>query len=78
VHGIVQQCGGAVSVVSAPGHGTRMIVYLPAAAAPLDDEPDTEPPRRTPRYRAAVLLVEDQPALRRALADGLRELGYVV
>jgi len=79
VHGIVQQCGGAISVVSAPGRGTEMRVYLPAAEPLAADDPDTEPPPLlAPEPGGHVLLVEDQAALRRALADGLHELGYLV
>jgi nitrogen-specific signal transduction histidine kinase/CheY-like chemotaxis protein len=79
VHGIVHELGGAVSVVTAPGRGTTMIVYLPASDAPAVAAIDAAVPAAAAAPASGrVLLVEDQAALRRALADGLRELGYDV
>jgi len=78
VHGIVLECGGAVSVVTAPARGTTMIVYLPAAPPAVVEDAINVPVATHVGEGGRVLLVEDQAALRRALADGLRELGYDV
>jgi PAS domain S-box-containing protein len=77
VYGIVQQSGGAVDVESEPGRGTTLRIFLPRTHQPLPDAgPDAE--LAVPRGRATILLVEDEPAVRRLLATGLRGHGYTV
>src|SRR5690606_18835143 len=77
VYGIVQQSGGAVDVESEPGRGTTLRIFLPRTHQPL---PDSGPHAEVvvPRGRATVLLVEDDPSVRRLLATGLRGHGYTV
>jgi two-component system cell cycle sensor histidine kinase/response regulator CckA len=79
VYGIVKQSGGQVTVVSQPGHGTTFEVYLPAAAATSM--------RRSPSGilgggrlggHESVLLVEDEPSVRRILKKILVGAGYLV
>jgi PAS domain S-box-containing protein len=78
VHGIVTQSGGHVSILSAPGEGTTICILLPAVGDPLD-EPDgkhsAQPARGTGER---VLLVEDEPVVRRLVASLLERLGYAV
>jgi PAS domain S-box-containing protein len=69
VYGIVDQAGGWIDLDTAVGVGTTFQVMLPAAA------PDAEPPHGE---RATLLLVEDEPALRRLVATMLEEQGYRV
>jgi two-component system, cell cycle sensor histidine kinase and response regulator CckA len=72
VYGIVEQAGGKVTVDSEVGRGTTFRVYLPAAEA----EPATaeEPAVSSP----TVLVVEDEPAVRRLVCMVLEEEGYRV
>src|SRR5439155_13457741 len=78
VYGIVQQSGGSVWVYSEPGMGTTFKIYLPAllegaepeAAAPIIAERDAG--------SATVLLVEDEPAVRRVAQQILILAGYKV
>jgi PAS domain S-box-containing protein len=76
-YGIVQQSGGSISFESAPGRGTTFRVVLPAARSGAAAGAGTA--------RAAVgdgtetvLLVEDEPALRRLLRRMLEGRGYRV
>ncbi len=78
VYGFVQQSGGQVDVLSAPGEGTTMHLYLPrhhgaaVAGASL-------PPLPLPSGGGqTVLLIDDEEMLRVMLADVLEEAGYRV
>ncbi len=68
VHGFAYQSGGAVALQSAPGVGTTVTLYLPAAqgAAPaagaLPSSRDASMPRGL-----SVLLVEDEPEVLRVV-----------
>jgi PAS domain S-box-containing protein len=78
VYGFVKQSGGHVQLYSELGHGTTVRMYLPRAQ---DGE-------RTLSSRAAVtaasfpgrgehiLVVEDDPRVRRVTMERLKELGY--
>jgi CheY-like chemotaxis protein len=76
VFGIVKQSGGHVDVYSEVGVGTTFKVYLPAVAAA--EPPDPVPDPRAPRGDEAVLLVEDQPEVRRLAVAALQAQGYAV
>ena len=78
VYGIVTQGGGRVFVQSTVGVGTSMHVAIPmhTAAAGTAQNGDTRAPQQT---RAAhVLVVEDEPGLRRLVAEILTRRGYTV
>ncbi|WP_262028125.1 PAS domain-containing sensor histidine kinase [Microvirga sp. Mcv34] len=81
VYGFVKQSGGHVTIYSEPGHGTTIRMYLPRAA--VLEEP-AEPPAPMPPMDAlrgqneTVLLVEDEPRVRRMTAARLQDLGYRV
>ncbi len=77
VFGIVRQHGGFTEVESEPGRGATIRVYLPSVARAA--RPDTlEPAPRIVGGGETVLVVEDQPALRRMVAKALTTLGYRV
>src|SRR5271166_2528713 len=78
VHGIVLQHRGWIHVVSAPGRGTRIEVYLPAAPAESAAPPVAERPAPRSVGTATILLVEDQAAIRLLAEDILRDAGYIV
>jgi PAS domain S-box-containing protein len=77
VHGIIAASGGTISVSSRLGSGTTFTVELPAddGAAPESREPA---PGAAPPGAGAILLVEDDPAVRAVTARMLGALGYAV
>ncbi|HET9707699.1 MAG TPA: PAS domain S-box protein [Gemmatimonadales bacterium] len=80
VYGIVKQSGGNIWVTSTPGQGTTFTVYFPRSTEELSAVP--EPSARISGGRAIgdthILLVEDEPALRRAIERMLARLEYRV
>jgi len=80
VYGFVNQSGGAVTIHSAEGAGATVTIYLPRWAGEL--APKAAAPADSPLPRArrgeAVLVVEDEPEVRRLSVESLRDLGYDV
>lgn len=80
-YGIVRQSRGEIRVVTTPGAGTRFDIVLPRSYRPTAAAPQVRP--ATPHLQAAagagsVLLVEDDPDVRRFAARTLERLGYTV
>ncbi len=77
-HGIVRRAGGAIRVYSKPGAGSCFEVYLPAAGAMRSLRAGAPTPPGPAPESACVMVVDDQPDVRRAVARLLRRAGYRV
>jgi signal transduction histidine kinase len=77
-YGIVRQSGGAITVDSKPGRGTTMKIYLPRVEAPQRKEAAKEAAAPAPRGWETVLVVEDEPRVRKLMCDVLARTGYRV
>jgi len=76
---IARQTGGFVSVTTAPGRGTTVSIYLPAApAAPESAETEAPAAPPLPVRRMTVLLVEDDDSIREMTGSVLRRAGHRV
>lgn len=79
VFGIVQQSGGQIELISAPGEGTTVEVYLPVPHE-RDGKPEAPCARRPTTHQGAgtVLLVEDDAQVRVMTRRSLEIAGYAV
>jgi PAS domain S-box-containing protein len=78
VYGFAKQSGGDLLLRSTVGQGTTVSMLLPQAALTLE-EGDAEPtPPNAPRGSERVLLVEDEPRVRKLAKRSLLGLGYRV
>jgi CheY-like chemotaxis protein len=78
VYGFVKQSGGHVKIVSSPGHGTSVRIYLPRTdAAPVRDASEEDEVALSGRDRT-ILLVEDDAGVRAVTAAMLKELQFNV
>ncbi|QFY62756.1 PAS domain S-box protein (plasmid) [Rhizobium grahamii] len=80
VYGFVKQSGGHLQIYSELGHGTTIRIYLPALAEPKPAQtasPETaEVP--LPRGTELVLVVEDDPRVKKVAVARLQQMGYRV
>jgi CheY-like chemotaxis protein len=81
VHAFARHAGGTARIVSRPGEGTTVFLYLPRATATAKAAARTEAPRR-PRAAspaaATMLLIEPEELVRQVTTDALTELGHRV
>lgn len=78
VYGFVKQSGGHIQLDSEPGRGTRACLYLPAAPRQKDSI-DAEVPAADAlltQGHETILVVEDEPRVRRVAVARLRQAGY--
>ena len=78
VFGIVAQSGGVVSLESELGCGTSFCIYLPRLAIPREIATSAAEPVELRSRAGTLLLVEDDPALRRLLQRTLAEQRHTV
>jgi signal transduction histidine kinase/CheY-like chemotaxis protein len=80
VYGFVKQSGGHIQIYSEPGSGTSVRIYLPHAESGSAEggRAPNGPAAELPKGSETILLVEDDPRLRRVLSRRLRSLGYDV
>ncbi len=75
VHGLASQLGGTMEIVSAPGLGTRIDLWLPVSGE-VPRAPDVPDAVADPRFRGRALVVDDEALVRMTTADMLQSLGY--
>ena len=78
VYGIVKQSGGFIWCASQPGHGTRFTIYLHPAKGDVRASTVPEMSATTGTGSERVLVVDDEPGVRRLLAHLLKQRGYAV
>ncbi len=78
IHGFVVQSGGAIDVQSMPDKGTTFRLHFPAVASVADSAQPASRTQELSRGSGAVLVVEDEQAIRRMLLETLGECGYTV
>jgi CheY-like chemotaxis protein len=78
VYGIVKQSGGYIWVYSEPDQGTSFKVYLPVVDAPIEAKSRPAEAPAASKGTEAILLVEDEEAVRELARTVLAAQGYAV
>lgn len=78
VHGLAAQSGGGFKIRSAIGEGTTAEIWLPAVEGRADGLRKGEEELASQPRRACIMLVDDEPLVRLATAEMLREMGHNV
>jgi signal transduction histidine kinase/CheY-like chemotaxis protein len=75
-YGIVQRHNGKLEIASAPGRGTTVTITLPATGITTPVAAGAVSPDPTEPSHLRVLIVDDEPEVRSALADMLAFAGH--
>ncbi len=75
IYGIIKQNDGAITIDSAVGRGTRICVYLKRYGSAQQKEPPIIQPQSG---HSTVLIVDEEPAVRRLVTRALSDRGYGV
>src|SRR5207237_1340655 len=79
VYGMARQAGGSAHIRSAPGEGTTVSLFLCLAGDAAGKRVARDVAEKTPELQAArILVVDDDPDVRRFLSDSLAGMGYSV
>ena len=80
VYGFARQSGGLASIRSQAGQGTTVELLFPAAPADAQPVPEPSQPAEipAPAQPRRILVVEDDPDVRRVIVECLGLIGYAV
>jgi CheY-like chemotaxis protein len=80
VYGTVRGHGGDIDVTSRPGRGTTFAIWLPNAVGPSiqPTAQDVATPRKRDERASRILIVDDEPLVRRSVQRILRHAGHEV
>ncbi len=78
VHGIVEAHGGHIRVHSEVGSGTTVSVYLPISGDETSEQRQHTMPDAAMMGRGTILAIDDEPAIRTLVSEGLGRFGYTV
>ncbi len=79
IYGFARQSGGQVRIVSSPGQGTTVAIYLPRHAGPA--EPPVSAPaghagRASAGHGHTALVIDDEPTVRMLAREVLGDFGF--
>ena len=77
-YGIVKQSGGWIFCTSSPGAGSTFSIWLPRVADAVEESRSVSPLQAPAGGHEAILVVEDETAVRRFLCSVLEGAGYLV
>ncbi|MBV1699720.1 MAG: response regulator, partial [Hyphomicrobiales bacterium] len=79
-YGFVKQSSGHIKIYSEPGAGTAVKIYLPRLLGDTKGLPErtVSEAMRTGDRSEIIIVVEDDPLMRRLTTETLHELGYTV
>ncbi len=77
-YGIIRQSAGSISIASEQGQGATVTIYLPLAAAGAEAKEASQEAQAALTGFETVLLVEDEPRVRKLISDLLSAKGYHV
>jgi signal transduction histidine kinase len=78
VYGMAQQSGGGARILSTPGVGTTVEIWLRCADVDADGAAPDGAQGRERRRGARILVVEDDDVVRTSVAESLQALGHYV
>lgn len=78
VYGFATQSGGFAAIDSREGKGTTVSLYLPRTGAPQTANAEKRNPCRPLDQGGTIMVVEDDPDVRRLTVALLKSLGYTV
>jgi PAS domain S-box-containing protein len=76
VYGFVKQSGGHIKLYSEEGHGTTFKIYLPQADEQSDADASQPAAARAEAGTETILVVEDDPIVRKSVVTQIESLGY--